>query len=67
MPPLVHLFNVKVNDKYASKGLQILGFPSNQFGGQEPGTDGTNLRGAGLLNLKILNKHLQRKSAHPAN
>jgi len=27
-------------EKYAeSKGLRILGFPSNQFGGQEPGTE----------------------------
>ncbi|KZO96751.1 glutathione peroxidase [Calocera viscosa TUFC12733] len=26
-------------DKYKTKGLEILGFPSNQFGGQEPGTD----------------------------
>ncbi len=25
--------------KYAEKGLMILGFPCNQFGGQEPGTD----------------------------
>lgn len=25
--------------KYQSKGLVILGFPSNQFGGQEPGTN----------------------------
>ncbi|KAJ0011720.1 hypothetical protein NQD34_012695 [Periophthalmus magnuspinnatus] len=24
---------------YADKGLRILGFPCNQFGGQEPGTD----------------------------
>jgi len=24
---------------YAEKGLRILGFPCNQFGGQEPGTD----------------------------
>ena len=23
-------------DKYASKGVEILAFPSNQFGGQEP-------------------------------
>ncbi len=27
------------HEKYSSKGLQILGFPSNDFGGQEPGTD----------------------------
>lgn len=26
-------------DKYKSKGLVILGFPCNQFGGQEPGTE----------------------------
>lgn len=27
-----------LNKKYAAQGLQILGFPCNQFGGQEPGT-----------------------------
>lgn len=26
-------------EKYKNKGLVILGFPCNQFGGQEPGTD----------------------------
>jgi glutathione peroxidase len=29
----------ELHKKYASKGLSILGFPSNNFGGQEPGTD----------------------------
>jgi glutathione peroxidase len=29
----------KLHEKYAEKGLQIIGFPCNQFGGQEPGTD----------------------------
>lgn len=28
-------------DKYGSDGLEILAFPSNQFGGQEPGTEAT--------------------------
>jgi glutathione peroxidase len=28
-----------VYEKYKSKGLVILGFPANNFGGQEPGTD----------------------------
>ena len=28
-----------LHDKYAGKGLAILGFPANNFGGQEPGTD----------------------------
>lgn len=27
-----------VYDKYVSKGLEVLGFPCNQFGAQEPGT-----------------------------
>ena len=25
--------------RYADRGLQVVGFPSNQFGGQEPGTN----------------------------
>jgi len=29
----------KLHEKYADKGLAILGFPCNQFGGQEPGSD----------------------------
>ena len=29
----------KLHDKYADKGLAILGFPANQFGNQEPGSD----------------------------
>lgn len=28
-----------LNKKYKERGLCILGFPCNQFGGQEPGTD----------------------------
>ncbi|KAI0342801.1 glutathione peroxidase [Trametopsis cervina] len=28
-----------IYDKYKSRDFVILGFPSNQFGGQEPGTD----------------------------
>jgi glutathione peroxidase len=27
-----------VQDKYAAKGFTVVGFPCNQFGGQEPGT-----------------------------
>ncbi|BBH23747.1 glutathione peroxidase [Paenibacillus baekrokdamisoli] len=29
----------KVYEEYKDKGLEVLGFPSNQFGGQEPGSD----------------------------
>ena len=28
-----------LHEKYADKGLAVLGFPSNQFGGQDPGTN----------------------------
>ena len=29
----------KLYEEYQSQGLEILGFPCNQFGGQEPGSD----------------------------
>jgi glutathione peroxidase len=29
----------KLHEEYASKGLAVLGFPANDFGAQEPGTD----------------------------
>ena len=29
-----------LNKKYKAKGLRILGFPANNFGSQEPGTEG---------------------------
>jgi len=29
----------ELNKKYESQGLKIIGFPCNQFGGQEPGSD----------------------------
>ncbi|MDQ8186014.1 glutathione peroxidase [Pelagicoccus sp. SDUM812002] len=29
----------ELNEKYANEGLVVLGFPCNQFGGQEPGTE----------------------------
>ncbi len=28
-----------VYEKYKEKGLEVLGFPANNYGGQEPGTD----------------------------
>ena len=29
----------ELHEKYADKGLAVLGFPANEFGAQEPGTD----------------------------
>lgn len=29
----------QLHEKYSEKGLSVLGFPCNQFGGQEPGSD----------------------------
>jgi glutathione peroxidase len=28
-----------LQEKYGEKGLEVLGFPANDFGAQEPGTD----------------------------
>jgi glutathione peroxidase len=30
----------QLHETYADKGFSVLGFPCNQFGGQEPGTEG---------------------------
>ena len=29
----------KLHERYADQGLAVLGFPANEFGAQEPGTD----------------------------
>jgi len=29
----------KLHEEYAARGLAVLGFPANEFGGQEPGTN----------------------------
>jgi len=29
----------KLHETYGAKGLVVLGFPANEFGGQEPGTN----------------------------
>ncbi|WP_019590478.1 MULTISPECIES: glutathione peroxidase [unclassified Thioalkalivibrio] len=36
-----------LHDRYAAQGLRVLGFPCNQFGGQEPG-DADQIRACGL-------------------
>ncbi|WP_269321446.1 glutathione peroxidase [Bacillus sp. UNC437CL72CviS29] len=38
--PSKHLIsNTSLYEKYKEQGFEILGFPCNQFGGQEPGTE----------------------------
>jgi glutathione peroxidase len=42
----------RFHDQYADQGLKILGFPCNQFGGQEPGTE-TEIREFCTLNYGV--------------
>ncbi|MBQ7516122.1 MAG: glutathione peroxidase [Schwartzia sp.] len=55
-------------DKYKTKGLDILGFPCNQFGGQEPGTnkDVQNFcRGYGVSFQIFAKIDVRGENAHP--
>ena len=58
-----------LHEKYASKGLVILGFPCNQFAGQEPGDEASIAQGC-LLNygvdFQMFSKvKVNGKEAHP--
>ena len=59
----------KLYDDYKDKGLVVIGVPSNQFGGQEPGTE-TEIKNFCETNFNITfpmtNKYdVKGKSAHP--
>ena len=41
-----------LNKKYKAKGLRILGFPANNFGGQEPGSE-SEIKQFCTLNYKV--------------
>ena len=59
----------EIYEKYESKGFVVIGVPSNQFGGQEPGTNSeiknfceTNFN----INFLITNKNdVKGENAHP--
>ena len=59
----------EIYEKYKSKGFVVIGVPSNQFGGQEPGTNSeiknfceTNFN----INFLITNKNdVKGENAHP--
>jgi glutathione peroxidase len=59
----------KLNQKYKNKGLVILGFPCNQFGNQEPGSEKSIAEGC-LLNYGVSFPMFSKidvngKNAHP--
>jgi len=59
----------KLHEKYQGKGLEILGFPCNQFGKQEPG-DADTIKNECLLNYGVSFQMLEKvnvngKQAHP--
>ena len=58
----------RLYDEYQGRGLEILGFPCNQFGAQEPGTEAeatTRLARVGFDNVAELSKErIRRAIAH---
>ncbi len=56
-------------EKYADRGLMILGFPCNQFGGQEPGTEAEIAAGCVInygVTFQMFSKvKVNGKEAHP--
>ncbi len=59
----------ELHEKYADKGLAVLGFPCNQFGGQDPGTDAEILNFCQLkydVKFQMFSKiEVNGGSAHP--
>ena len=59
----------KLQNEYGSKGFQILGFPCNDFGGQEPGTVDEIKKFCSLnfgANFEIFNKvHAKGETTEP--
>jgi glutathione peroxidase len=59
----------KVYEKYKDKGLVILGFPCNQFGGQEPGDEASIAEGCVMnygVTFQMFSKvNVNGKDAHP--
>lgn len=59
----------ELHEKYADRGLVILGFPCNQFAGQEPGTE-ADIAGGCVINygvgFQMFSKiKVNGKEAHP--
>ena len=56
-------------DKYQSQGLTVLGFPSNEFGGQDPGSNGEIASFCEMnygVNFPMMAKiEVNGKAAHP--
>ena len=59
----------KLYEKYKDKGLVILGFPCNQFGGQEPGDESSIAEGCVMnygVTFQMFSKiNVNGKDAHP--
>ena len=59
----------KLYEKYKDKGLVILGFPCNQFGGQEPGDESSIAEGCVMnygVTFQMFSKvDVNGKDAHP--
>ena len=54
-----------VYEEYKDRGLQVLGFPCNQFGGQEPGSNEEIAEEAGLTVEKVIDAKKAASTSPP--
>jgi len=58
---------VKLHDKFGARGLRILAFPCNQFGGQEPGDHDTIMKNIAKYGVEGKIEFLEKANVNGPN